>query len=39
MIFTHVFVNVAMTVGLVPITGVPLPLKTILTAQVPVLTP
>jgi len=26
MIFTHVFVNVAMTIGLVPIVGIPLPL-------------
>jgi rod shape determining protein RodA len=26
LIFTHVFVNIAMTVGLMPITGLPLPL-------------
>jgi len=26
MVFTHVFVNIAMTVGLLPITGLPLPL-------------
>jgi rod shape determining protein RodA len=26
LIFSHVFVNIAMTIGLMPITGVPLPL-------------
>jgi rod shape determining protein RodA len=26
MIFAHVFVNIAMTIGLMPITGLPLPL-------------
>jgi rod shape determining protein RodA len=26
MVFTHVFVNMAMTIGLVPIVGIPLPL-------------
>jgi rod shape determining protein RodA len=26
LIFTHVFINIAMTVGLMPITGLPLPL-------------
>ncbi len=26
MIFCHVFINIAMTVGLMPITGLPLPL-------------
>ena len=26
MLFTHVFVNIAMTIGLMPITGLPLPL-------------
>ena len=26
MLFTHVFINIAMTVGLMPITGLPLPL-------------
>jgi len=26
LLFTHVFVNVAMTIGKVPITGIPLPL-------------
>jgi rod shape determining protein RodA len=26
MLFTHVFVNVAMTIGLAPIVGIPLPL-------------
>jgi rod shape determining protein RodA len=25
MIFCHIFINIAMTIGLVPITGIPLP--------------
>jgi len=25
MLFTHVFINIAMTIGLMPITGLPLP--------------